>query len=159
MGVERVTRPAPDRLDRMGVATDHALERGVARDMHQPDRERDRVSLRTAEHALAVPPLGQVREELRHVAGTPILSASSSATSHIASNCGRTRIAARGNRRATSTIRRCGGAPGLWKRPRHSPHDLCSRAELRGRHVLLHAAGEDLHGDVRVRHASDVHQQ
>ena len=83
----------------------HALDSGIARHVDDAQRQRDPLAPGPPEQTLAVPALGQVREQAVTDAGRPTRSASISATSQAAVMCGRSLRTALGARRATSSTR------------------------------------------------------
>jgi hypothetical protein len=70
------------------LASEHALESGVHRDVDDPHRQRELLALRAAERSMAVPALQQVGEEPRTAGDIPSPSAS---IPHAAARCGRCR--------------------------------------------------------------------
>ena len=66
LGIEGVPGAFADHPHGEGLAAEHALDGSVASDVHDPDREGDLVPLGPPERALAVPALGQVREQVPH---------------------------------------------------------------------------------------------
>ena len=64
LGIECMPRSLADHPDGELIAAQHALEGGVAGDLHDPNRQRDLLALGTAELALAVPALGEMDEQL-----------------------------------------------------------------------------------------------
>jgi hypothetical protein len=113
LGVERRSRPLARDLRGAPRAAEHSLQRGIARDVGDPQRQRHLRLRGAGERSLAVPAVGHVHEQASERVGHAEAPASISATSHIAVMCGLNARTAFGRRWTSCSARTGRGLDGL----------------------------------------------
>ena len=157
--IERMPRALARKPHDAVVAPDHALERGVHREMHDPHRQRDRLALRPAERAVAVPAVGEVGEQAAHGGREP--QALGEHARHLARGGEVRTLFPRHPRHPAGELQRARRrrAPGVGERAHEPGEDLAPGATEDGVEMGGERTAEDLRGDVRLRGAAGVEEQ